>query len=426
VLNAALSVQGVDLNDLYYLTGLALPNTPPYRISGQLRREGTKYYYDKFAGRVGRSDLGGDASVEMKTGRPFLQAKLHSRRLDFADLGSLFGVPGASAAAAPDQKAEARTLTAQGRWLPDNTLQTDRMRGMDAEVTYTASEVNAPNLPLKTVSMGAKLRDGVLNLDPISLKFPSGQLSGVARIDARKDTPVSDVDLRVSNLRLEEFIPASGGAAPLQGTLLGRAKLVGSGNSVHRAAANSNGAVTAVIPRGQIRQALAELMGIDATKGLFLLLGKDQKPTEIRCALANFDVRKGVLYARRIVFDTGVVLVEGQGTVNLDSEVMDLTFKGKPKKFRAVRLNAPITVGGRLREPKFGVEPGAAIAQAGLGIALASVLTPLAAILPFVSPGLDKDANCAGLLAEARASDAPVRAAASSTTPPRTKDKGKG
>jgi uncharacterized protein involved in outer membrane biogenesis len=417
VLNAAVAVEGVDLNDLYDLTGLALPNTPPYRIAGRFRRDGSLYHYDRFSGRVGRSDLSGDATVEMATGRPFLKAKLHSRLLDFADLGSLFGVPGASAAAAPGQKAQARALAAQGRFLPDNTLQTERIRGMDAVVTYTAAQVRAPDLPLRTVSLGVKLDHGVLRLDPISLSFPSGQMTGQARIDARKAVPFSDVDLRFGNIRLEEFFHAADGSRPLQGTLLARAKLAGPGNSVHRAAARSNGAVTVVIPQGQIRQAFAELMGIDATKGLFLLLAKDQQPTEIRCALADFNVREGVLYAQRIVFDTGVVLVSGSGTVNLDTEAMNLEFKGKPKKLRAVRLVAPITVQGRLRAPKVGIEAGAVVAQAGIGAVLGSVLSPLAAILPFVSPGLEKDANCAGLLAEARTSEAPVKAAASSTTP---------
>lgn len=425
LVNAAVAVQGVDLNDLYYLTGLALPNTPPYRISGQLKRDGNRYDYTGFTGRVGRSDINGDAAVTLDDkGRPFLKAKLNSRLLDFADLASLFGNPGASKAAAPDQKAEAQSLAAKGRLLPDATLQADRIRAMDAEVTYRAERVNAPNLPLRTVSLGVKLDHGVLDLNPIAFKFPSGQMTGEAKIDARKDTPVSDVDLRVSNIRLEEFIPNVGGSEPLSGTLLGRAKLTGPGNSVHRAAAASNGAVTAVIPKGQMRQAFAELMGIDATKGLFLLLSKDHKPTEVRCALADFDVRSGVLYARRIVFDTGVVIVNGEGTVNLDTEALDLKFKGKPKKFRAVRLIAPITVGGRLAAPKYGVEPGGAIAQAGIGAVLGAALSPLAAILPFVSPGLEKDANCAGLLAEARASEAPVRAAASSTTPPKSKSKG--
>ena len=46
----------------------------------------------------------------------------------------------------------------------------------------------------------------------------------------------------------------------------------------------------------------------------------------------------------------------------------------------------------------------------GLAAVLGTVLTPLAAILPFVDPGLAKDASCAALMADARYSGVPVRA----------------
>jgi uncharacterized protein involved in outer membrane biogenesis len=410
VLNAAVSVEGKDLNQLYDLTGLALPNTPPYRVTGQLRRDGKVYYYDRFQGRIGSSDINGDASVDMKTGRPFVTAKLNSRLLDFVDLAGVIGAPGASKAAAPDQKAATRTLKAQGHILPDATLQTDRIRSMDAKVTYTAAQVKASGLPLRRVFLGLGLDHGVLTLDPLSLSFPTGKLSGTARLDARPKVPVTKVDLRISNLLLEQFVPAVASSHPLSGGLLARARLTGTGDSMHKAAASSDGAVTVVIPHGQIRQAFAELMGIDVTKGLFLLLGKDQSPTDVRCALADFSVKNGVMTASNIVFDTDVVLLNGSGTVNLGDETMDLEFKGKPKKLRAVRLNAPFTVKGAFNRPQFGIEPAGAVAQAGIGVALAAVLTPLAAILPFVSPGLEKDANCAALFSQARQSYAPVPA----------------
>jgi hypothetical protein len=52
-----------------------------------------------------------------------------------------------------------------------------------------------------------------------------------------------------------------------------------------------------------------------------------------------------------------------------------------------------------------------------VAVALAGVLGPLAAILPFVDAGLAKDANCAGLMAEGRAQGAPVKAQAASPAP---------
>src|SRR5262249_3187811 len=44
---------GDDLADLYYLIGLTLPNTPPYRLSGRVARNGGRYEMTQIAGRVG-------------------------------------------------------------------------------------------------------------------------------------------------------------------------------------------------------------------------------------------------------------------------------------------------------------------------------------------------------------------------------------
>lgn len=410
-LDASLTLQGKDLAALYDLTGVTLPNTPPYRVTGEFHRRDNHYDYNRFSGVIGASDVSGDASVDHVSGRLYLTGAMRSKRLDFRDLASIFGLPGASKAAAPDQKVALRQQEAVGRLLPDAPLQVERLREMDALVSYRADSVLAPNnLPLRAVSVDVKLDKGVLTLAPVSFEFPQGRLAGTARIDAREKVPLSTVDFRVTNARIEDFLPRRAGPKPVEGVVMARIKLTGRGDSVRRAAAAADGAITGVIPQGQIRRAFAELLGINATKGLFLLLADDQTPTPLRCAVADFRVKGGVMRADKIVLDTGVVTVVGEGTVSLDTERYDLSFKGRPKKLRAVRVAAPITVKGSLSKPAFGVEPGGAIAQAGLGIALGSLLSPIAAILPFVDPGLAKDANCTALLAEARQTPAPVTA----------------
>jgi uncharacterized protein involved in outer membrane biogenesis len=202
------------------------------------------------------------------------------------------------------------------------------------------------------------------------------------------------------------------GGTPFTGALAGRAKLTGTGNSVHKAFASANGEVMVVIPGGEIREAFAELMGVNVVKGLGLLLSKDKSTTPIRCGVAHFKTSGGVMTANQIVFDTGPVIVTGSGTVNLGTERMAFRVQGHPKEFRLVRLMLPVTAQGPIRSPKLGVEPGKAIAQGGVALALGALLSPLAAILPFVDPGLAKDANCGAILAGAKAEGAPVAKAA--------------
>ena len=201
----------------------------------------------------------------------------------------------------------------------------------------------------------------------------------------------------------------------MAGSFVGRIKLKGAGDSVHRAAANADGEVLAVVPNGEIREAFAELLGINVAKGLGLLFSKDQGAVPIRCGVAHFQARNGVLTADRIVFDTKPVLATGGGTINLDSETMDLRVQGKSKELRLVRLLSPITVKGPILGPKVGIQTGKVVAQGGVAVALAVVVNPLAILLPFIDPGLAKDASCAALIAEAGREGAPVKTVAAKT-----------
>jgi uncharacterized protein involved in outer membrane biogenesis len=417
---AALAIRGGNLADLYYLTGLALPNTPAYSISGQFSRNNLVYHFDRFAGRVGKSDLEGSLEADSSSGRPDLHADLRSRVLDFTDLGALFGATGRNKPSAPHfavgPKAAAAAAKPATNLLPDAPLDVDRVRGMDAEVTYKALTVRAsPNLPLRQVSLGLKLDHGLLTLSPIDFAFPQGRLSGSAVINARGSVQTDAVDMRVTGVQLQQFLGKGAGPPPLEGVLDARAKLTGTGDSVHKAAASSNGEVTLVIPRGVIRQAFAELLGIDASKGVFMLLSKNNHQTDVRCAVADFRVHDGVMQADQIVLDTGVVLVNGQGDINLNSETINLSFTGKPKQFRLIRINAPIVVTGRLTSPSFGIKIGGAAVQAGVATALAAAVNPLLVILPFVETGHAHDADCAGLVTTAKSDGAPVKVSA--TTP---------
>ena len=328
-----------------------------------MARDESTYKVTDFAGRVGRSDLSGVMTLEKKHDRRFLKADLHSRSLDMTDLGALFGGPQAGKAPG-EEKAAGHAKAATGRILPDAPLDVRRVRSMDADVRYKAqSVIAAKRLPLRSVALHLTLDGGVLNLDPVNFAMPHGTVVGRARIDARDAVPVSRVDFSVDDMRIEDVLPKFQGAAPMAGELEARAALSGVGDTVHKAAATSNGRVTIVLPGGQMRQSLAELMGVNVVPGLFQLLAKDPKTTPLRCALVDFNVSHGVMSVRQFVLDTGVVVADGQGTINLDSETLDMKVKGHTKKPRLVRLIAPFDIRGQLIRPTMKIETGPVIAQ---------------------------------------------------------------
>jgi uncharacterized protein involved in outer membrane biogenesis len=429
---------GNDMADLYYLTGIAIPNTPPYEVTATLSRDGPRTRVTDIEGKLGRSDIRGEAEVDASGERTKVTADLSSDRLVVSDLSALFGVrleprdaaapgqtapdpaPGEDAAdtepaedaaqdfAAPDAAtAQADQAPAPYRPLfPRARLQAERVRGMDADVRFDADTIEGGPVPMEDVSVHALLDAGVLRIDPFTLDLPQGRVAGIVRVDARGDVPVNEVDVRVADVQLEQFRRGdTAEPAPLAGVMQARARLEGPGASVHEFAANANGTVTAVIPSGEVREALAELTGINVLRGLGLLISDDQRRAEVRCGVASFEVTDGVMQARNVVFDTESVLVTGSGEVLLGPEELDLEIKGDPKEPRAVRIAAPVKLRGRLRDPQVGVEAGKAAAQAGIAVALGAIVAPLAALIAFVDTGLAEDANCAALLAEAARAD---------------------
>jgi hypothetical protein len=412
LVDAALTVTGANLGDLDLLTGLATPDSPPYSLKGRLVRNGRRYSFTGLTGVVGHSDLDGRILVDNTTGRPHLSADLHSHDLNYQDMGSMVGAPVRHAGSSAAQNAAGARVAAAGRILPDAPLKIDRVRAIDADVRYTAESVTAPkNFPLRQVKVRLSLDHGVLILDPVSFVMPHGEVAGHVRIDARSAVPTSDIDIKVVNLRVEDVLK-HGGQPPVDGGLEARALLHGSGDTIHKVASTADGQVTVVIPRGKIRAAFAELLGINVARGLGLLLTGDKSDTDIRCAVADFRAVHGVLQARTFLVDTDVVLSQGEGTIDLNRETLNLTLNGKPKQFRLFHLSAPISVTGQLGSPKFGVKPGKAPLQVAGAVALGAVLWPLAAVLPFVDAGLAHDANCVGLVSQAQQKGAPVKPSA--------------
>jgi uncharacterized protein involved in outer membrane biogenesis len=365
--------------------------------------------------------------VQIAGARPKLTAKLTSDNLNIVDLAPTLGqnAPKASSlatsptagkpakakkqvtAAPPPEDADGASLN-QGHLLPDADLQVDRVRGMDADVTYTAAAVTAPKVPMQKVHFHLVLDAGLLTIDPLSFVLDQGKFSGKVSIDARQDIPATAIDMHIEDVNLGQFKSATMKQSPLEGTLVGRFEFHGAGASVHKLAAASNGDVSVVIPHGQITEAFAELTGINVISGLGLLLAKDQKQAEIRCGIMDFKDRNGRLSTTTVYMDTTTVLITGRGNIDLNSEDLDLAFQGDPKKIRFGRLRTPIDLHGTLLHPAVGVKAGKLVEQGAVAAALGFLLTPVASALAFVDPGLAKSKDCSSVFSQAEAGVQPA------------------
>src|SRR5699024_4658736 len=200
-----MELAGSNLEDLYPLLGVALPDTPPYSLDGRFGRDGNVWTYEGFSGQVGDSDLAGDVTVTVGGERPHFQADLVSELLDFDDLA---GLVGGSPDAGPDDttnpELEERSAerAATGKLLPHTPYALATLRAMAAAARLRATRIESRVLPLDDMDATLALDAGLLTLQPLDFGVAGGTIRSSGRMDARGEAIQTRLDADVGGLHL--------------------------------------------------------------------------------------------------------------------------------------------------------------------------------------------------------------------------------
>jgi AsmA protein len=340
-----------------------------------------------------------------------MKADVVSKLLDLADLGPPIGarpgsVDAAKQAAPPPSPAAAAVPTqarpAAARVLPDLPFKTDRWDSVDADVTLKAKTIRrAKELPLEDLSAHLILRDSVLTLDPLDFGVAGGRLNAVISLDGRQDPIQARAQVRARKILLAKLFPTVALSQTSIGQINGEFDLTGKGNSVGRMLANSNGKVGLVVANGEISKMMMEKVGLHLWEILVLKVSGD-KLVKLRCGVADFDVKGGVMHADALIFDTEVTTIVGTGSIDLGQEKLDLTLNPNTKDTSPVALRSPIYVRGSFAKPEVSVDKGR-VAVRALGAIALGIASPVLALIPLIDAGPGKDSDCRQLVKDARA-----------------------
>ena len=402
-LDMQLDLRGDSLAQLFPLLGISFPETRAYSTRGRLLHGDKIWRYEAFSGRIGATDIAGNLRLDNGGKRPALKADLVSSLLDLADLGPLIGarrgsLEAAKRAASPSSQEAAPTVP---RVLPDLPFTTARWDSVDAEVSLKAKTIRADDLPLDDLDAHLSLRDSVLTLDPLNFGVAGGQLDGVISLDGRQDPILATAKVRARKILLARLFPAAGLDKTSIGQINGTFDLSGTGNSVRNMLGTSSGKVGLVVARGEVSRLMMERAGLHLWEILELNVTGD-KLVKLRCAVADFEVKQGVMQAEALVFDTEITTIIGTGSIDLRQETLDLTLNQKTKDTSPLALRSPIRVRGSFARPEASVNKAHVAARAFGALALAMV-NPLLALLPLIDAGPGSDSECGQLIREARA-----------------------
>src|SRR5690606_26095399 len=111
----------------------------------------------------------------------------------------------------------------------------------------------------------------------------------------------------------------------------------------------------------------------------------------------DFGVKDGLMTTRAFILETEDAVVTMEGTINLESEVLNLDIRPQNKSVRILTLRSPLYAKGTFKDPDVGVQMGPVAAKAGAAVALGVAATPLAALVPLLNIGTDDETTCSSL-----------------------------
>ena len=395
-----LSFAGPSLSLLKPLIGIALPETPAFRVTGALDFANHQVHLNSIDGRIGSSDLEGTIAVAPGEPRPVLTANLFSRSVNLADLG---GLVGANPHAPP--KPENASI------LPTSRLSLPQFKYADVHLRYRADSIQGRSMPLDNVAVALDIVNGVVSVRPFSFGVGDGRIEGDVRLQPVGDQGRAQAEVNFQDVSLSSLMSATHAFQGF-GALSGSARIDGTGASVAGIVDDGHGEIVLGMAGGNLSSLLVDLSGLEFGNAVLSALGLPQK-TKVECLIADFGLNRGLLTSRALLLDTGEAIISGSAEVSLYNNGLRIEIRTRPKHFSIGSLSGPLEISGTLKHPRI-LPSTQTLARVGAAGVLAALFPPLA-VLPTIQFGTSDHGRCEALLAQAR-----EEAPGTKPPPPRT------
>ena len=399
---------GPDMSLLFPLTGVPIPQTPPYSVAGNLDYSRQRIAFRDFKGKVGSSDLNGTITVLPQT-VPDIDAELFSHNVDLADLGGFIGTnAGHASTAAPAQKAAVSKANASGDVLPTNPINMPKIRAANVHLAYRGDHIENRNVPLDNIVARLDIRDGAIDLKQLDFKVGTGTIFSSASLNPVGTSLKTKMHVDFHRVDLSRLLQATH-TFHGQGIIGGKADLTTEGNSIATMLGNGTGGLTLVMSGGgDISALLPDIAGLEVGNAILSAIGLPNRAS-VQCFVLDMPLRDGILSTNTFLLQTSEARSVGKGTVDFRNQTLDYSLTTRSTHFSVGSLPGPINITGKLGKP--GIAPGAeVVARAGAATGLGIVLAPLA-LLPTIQFGVGDEGVCAGALQDAKSHPAAPTAA---------------
>jgi uncharacterized protein involved in outer membrane biogenesis len=354
------------------LATLTRGTLPEYAVEfiGQLTGEPGHAKANNLTARLGNSDFAGNFSYSVLGEIPELELSLKSNLIDLVEM-----LGGPADDAQPDPE---RPPPADGRVIPDYAFPFEKMKSITARVLLEGDRVTNINRTFENFRFDASLRDGGLVIRDARGEGLEGYFKLNLSLQPKPGGPAElDVDFELSGLVLN--LSRDDNVKPDDLPKINvELKAKGKGNDLRSVAASMTGHLNADSPGGIVPDSMISVLDkgvFEQIFGLILPKTEESQTTDLQCFAARLTMTDGqVQAAPGVAIVTDKVQMTTRGTINLQTEKLDLNFETHPTKaYQAnvseVLINPFVKIGGTLGQPQAELAAGKAILFGGAAAA---------------------------------------------------------
>ncbi len=371
-------VAGADVSELDPILGYVIPLRGEYRVVGHLSEDARRFSLSDLEVRVGQSDIGGSVVFVMAEPRTRISARLRSQTVHYDDLEFVESV---------DEHHD-RT-----RVVPEYVLPVEALQTVDLHVDLRAGRIRIGRGEFGDLEVKATVENGASVLSVRVRNERSGsRLSFKHEGNVVIDPPLNSVHITARDLDYGLILTDAEAVDFAEGRADVDIELTGPGATQRSFLAQAEGHITVTGGSGRIASHAYGLWSSDLVMTMLSRGWRREPMMEINCIAGEVDVEGGVARTDRLLVDTSRLTIAASGTLDLDTEVLDLLLSPRPKQAQLLSAATPVRVTGTLAKPEVAatILPGP---QDGI-VLVAGLVNPALLVFAFSDIGADGGNSC--------------------------------
>jgi len=304
--------------------------------------------------------LGGKMNVTDYS-QPALEFNLTTELLD---LDALLGTPSVE----QQVTVEAPTSAGSNEEDVEIALPMDLLRTLHVSGHLSAKQVKLQNLLLEDARINIVGKNGVLNLDPMTMDLYDGKFQGSVQIDARGQQPKYRIGEELNGVQMGKLMTDYIGEDRVSGEMAGKLAITTRGDWLSELKKNSNGAMNIALKDGALK-GFNLRYSIDKAKAK--LKNKPAPPeqsqsTDFSSLSLSGKISKGVFSSNDLNLQAPLLRVGGEGKADLNDNTVDylvnaklvgtVAGQGGGGKDDLKRLSIPVAIIGPFESPDIDVQ----------------------------------------------------------------------